>query len=332
MEEKNLNFIFNDKIPKEIQKFLNCVALRRLMDVGMHCGLEYTSFPFYKDLTKYSRYQHSINVALIIYHFTSDITQSLSGLFHDIATPCFAHVIDFLNGDYEKQISTEEMTVSILENSLDIKDKLDLLNVKISQISNYHLYPIADNDLPKLSSDRLEYTLHNFYNYNLTSLTEIKEMYDDLIVSSNEYGENELVFKNKDLAIKFAYLALKNAKIYVSDEDRYAMEYLARILKSALLDGIICSNDLYLTEPKLINKLLINENYKEKWKSYLKLSKVQKTNDKINEFSYLIHSKKRVIDPYVYNCGRTSVICNDLNKEIKLFKSENFDYYLTLKD
>ena len=34
-------------------------------------------------------------------------------------------------------------------------------NIKIEEVEDYHLYPIADNDTPKLSSDRLEYSLSN---------------------------------------------------------------------------------------------------------------------------------------------------------------------------
>ena len=45
----------------------------------------------------YSSLDHSIAVALIIWHFTKDKKQTLSGLFHDIATPVFKHSIDFMN-------------------------------------------------------------------------------------------------------------------------------------------------------------------------------------------------------------------------------------------
>lgn len=31
-------------------------------------------------------------------------------------------------------------------------------NIKISEIDNYHLYSIADNDIHKLSADRMEYS------------------------------------------------------------------------------------------------------------------------------------------------------------------------------
>ena len=32
-------------------------------------------------------------------------------------------------------------------------------NIRIDEVSDYHIYPIADNDTPRLSADRFEYTL-----------------------------------------------------------------------------------------------------------------------------------------------------------------------------
>ena len=65
----------------------------------------------------YSNLEHSIGVALIVWNFTKDKKQTLAGLFHDISTPVFKHCIDFLNGDYETQESTEELTTYMIKNS-----------------------------------------------------------------------------------------------------------------------------------------------------------------------------------------------------------------------
>ena len=49
----------------------------------------------------------------------------MAGLFHDIATPCFSHVIDYMNNDYEKQESTEKKTEEILRNDKYLCECLD---------------------------------------------------------------------------------------------------------------------------------------------------------------------------------------------------------------
>lgn len=71
------------------------------------------------------------------------------------------------------QESTEGLTTSIIENSPDLTKLLARDNINITEIDNYHLYPIADNDTPRLSSDRLEYSLSNaLFAYNLLALEE----------------------------------------------------------------------------------------------------------------------------------------------------------------
>lgn len=109
--------IYSKDFPIFIEELINTSEFKRLSNIGMNCGCEYTSFPIFSKGKNYTRYTHSIGVALIVWHFTKDIKQSIAGLLHDISSPVFAHVIDFLNGDHENQESTEERTEYIIENS-----------------------------------------------------------------------------------------------------------------------------------------------------------------------------------------------------------------------
>ena len=96
------------------------------------------------------------------------------------------------------QESTEDLTTVIIKNSKEIMTLLKRDNIKISEVNNYHLYPIADNDTPKLSADRLEYSLSNaLFIYKLLDFKIIKEIYDDIEIQKNEVGEIELGFKTK---------------------------------------------------------------------------------------------------------------------------------------
>ena len=139
--------------------------MRQLRGVGMNCGCEYTAFPRFRGLPPYSRFRHSVGVCLIVWCFTGDMVQALAGLFHDIATPCFAHTVDFLRGDYMAQESTEDRTEGIIRASAVITRLLDKYGVAPGAVTDYHMYSIADNDSPRLSADRLEYTLGNLEGY-----------------------------------------------------------------------------------------------------------------------------------------------------------------------
>ena len=87
MRNEDILSIYEKDIPVFLVESLLSPAMKRIEHVGMHCGMEYTSFPIYKDLAPYSRGFHSLGVALITYRFTKDRKQALAGLFHDIAPP-----------------------------------------------------------------------------------------------------------------------------------------------------------------------------------------------------------------------------------------------------
>lgn len=156
--------IYYGEIPPFIRELAATDAMNRLKAIGMNCGLEYTSFPVYKDIGPYSRYGHSVGTALIVWHFTQDRRQAVAGLLHDISTPVFAHVVDFLNGDHLSQESTEEKTRDFIVGSGEIMTLLDKYGLAVDEVFDYHRYPVADNDAPRLSADRLEYTLSNLLN------------------------------------------------------------------------------------------------------------------------------------------------------------------------
>ncbi len=157
--------LYHPEIPLFLEKFSCMSSVMRLRDVGMNCGCEYTAFPRFAEIGRYSRYEHSLGVALIVWHFTGRQDQALAGLFHDLATPVFAHVVDFLNGDHLHQESTEAGTRECIAGSPELMKGLGELGLTVDQVADYHQYPIADNAAPALSADRLEYTLGNLLNY-----------------------------------------------------------------------------------------------------------------------------------------------------------------------
>ena len=320
----DLHTIYSGTTPQFIPEIAQTPAMLRLDDIGMNCGCEYTSFPLFASLQKYSRYKHSIGVALIVWHFTNDIRQSTAGLLHDISSPAFAHVIDFMHGDYMTQESTENGTLSAIENSTEIQQCLKKYGMKTSEVADYHIYPIADNDTPRLSADRLEYTLGNIVNYKLASIEKAKSLYDNLTVGTNEESKPEIMFEDKGVALEFAELSLKCSRIYVSDEDRYSMQRLAELLKECILRGIISENDLYKGETPVIKKLMRNVFSAAEWKKFRSLSAIVHTAD--NADSRIIYAKKRHINPFVKGQGRVGDIFPEYGRLLSEYLSESQDY------
>ncbi len=320
----NIHPIYSNEIPDFIKEIANTPAMLRLDDIGMNCGCEYTGFPMFAGLEKYSRYYHSIGVALIVWHFTHDKKQSTAGLLHDISSPAFAHVIDFMHGDYITQESTEDGTQSIIEKSAEIQQLLKKYGMNTAEVADYHLYPIADNDTPRLSADRLEYTIGNIVNYKLASYEKAKELYDNLIVGTNEENQPEIMFTDKDKALEFAKLSLQCSRIYVADEDRYSMQRLAEILKECITRGIIAESDLYLGETPVIEKLMRNEFSAKEWQKFRSYSTIVHTAD--NPDSRVIYAKKRHINPYISGLGRVGDVFSEYGNALQEYLAESQDY------
>ncbi len=296
--------------------------MQRLKDVGMHCGCEYTSFPMFVGLDNYSRYKHSVGCALIVWHFTQDRRQTIAALLHDIATPTFAHVVDFLNGDHLKQESTENGTVNIIASSPEIMTRLKEWNIELEEVADYHVYPIADNDSPKLSADRLEYTLSNLVNYRITPTEKIKEWYDNLMVGKNEEGEDELMFDDFQIAEAFCLSALETSKIYVADEDRFAMQTLSELLCKHIARGVLSKNDLYRTESEVIALLQQDEEVRQDWERFRALRHIHRGN---HAGAKTVLSKRRYINPYLNGKGRMIHLSDMFAQALEPFLSQRLD-------
>ncbi len=324
----NFSFYYYENVPEFIKEFSSVKEMLRLKDIGMNCGCEYTNFKTYRGIKPYYRYEHSICTALITYKFSNSIVQSLSALFHDIATPAFAHSIDFLHGDYLNQESTEKHTEDIIRNSAEICDLLQKYEISVDDIKDYHRYPIADNDTPRLSADRLEYTIGNLENYKFTELYKLREYYNDLVVAKNEYDESEISFQSIEIASEFAKDALKCSYLYECDEDRYAMQTLSEIINFAIKAKVISENDLYTTESNVIAKLNGNTKTAEMWKSYCNLSKLI-LDESVPLFKRrVVNAKKRYIIPFVRGKGRLTDLDEEFKNMISKFLSVKHDNWL----
>lgn len=324
----NLWKTYCPEIPPFLQDAAATPPMQRLKDIGMNCGCEYTNFPLHRDYAPYSRFDHSLGVALIVWHFTGDPAQAMAGLLHDIATPVFAHVIDFLHGDHMHQESTESATAQFIAQSGPLIDVLARHNLSAEAVSDYHLYPIADNDSPKLSADRLEYTLGNGVNYGFISAGEAATLYQDLTVGTNESGEPELVFRHADIAKSFAEISLQCSRVYVSDEDRYAMQMLAELLKSAINSGVLQESDLYLHEQDVI-RVLSASAYASRWNEFRHYQKIvsQDTPGESGAWRQ-INAKKRYINPLVKNSGRVMALFPDFHRDLAAFLAQSMDNWI----
>ena len=247
---------YND-MPLFLKKYLKCPSLVRLMSVGYFCGMDFASKSVYNFDEYISRFDHSLTTSLLTYKVTNDKTMTVAALFHDVATPCFSHVIDYMNEDYEKQESTEELTEDIIKNDKYLLKCLKEDNIDVDNIVNFKNFSIVDNDRPKCCADSLDGVILTgvVWTKNVTK-DDIKKIINDVRVFKNEDNEDEIGFNNRDIVSKIIDVS-ESIDLYChTNEDNYMMHLLANITKLSIDKGYITYDDLYsLNEVELFNIL-----------------------------------------------------------------------------
>lgn len=323
--------ILSPEFPEWLLEYINTPEMLRLGGIGTSCGTLYTKV--YNDKYFYSSLTHSIAVALIVWNFTHDKKQTIAGLFHDISTPAFKHCIDFMNGDSEHQESTEQRTEQIIENSKEIMALLERDNIKVEEVSDYHIYPIADNDTPRLSADRFEYTLSGgLYQVKVFDIEDIKKYYNNITIVKNEDGIDELAFKDKKICENFIHTISKLWPRWIEDEDRLCMQFIADIVKSMNIKGYITVDDLYKLSEQEVLELIQNceDNYiKDAFNNFQNAtrSSVYKSDEKNNEiYCTSVKGKKRYVNPLTLENNKVFRI-----NEISPLANKDIDNFLNMK-
>lgn len=321
--------VLSNEFPEWLHEYINTPEMMRIDNISMDCGCDYTNlFPKHE---WHSNLDHSVGVALIIWNFTKDKKQTLAGLFHDIATPVFKHCIDFMNGDSENQESTEERTRDIIKNSKEIMKLLERDDIKLEEVEDYKIYPIADNSTPRLAADRFEYNFCCGYiiHPEIWNIDDLRECYQDIDVLINEDGIKELGFRHLEKAEKYIATVSKLWPWWINDADRTSMQFLADICKSMNIEGYLTIDDLYtLSESKIIDMIKnCNDEYlSSRFVKYENAKTCYRTDNKIDDkYCVNVKGKRRYINPLVEE-GNIKGRAYDLSESVR----KNIDNYMMI--
>ncbi len=320
--------------PDFLDKYIELPSLQRLAKVGLLCGTDWT--PLYKNRFYYSRLDHSIGVALIVWHFTHNKAQTIAGLLHDISTPVFSHVSDFRKGDALTQTATEEPTVAMVRGDEELVNLLAEDGLSAEQVEDYHIYPIADNEIPQLSADRLEYMFPSGMALDGSwTMEEIRLCYNDLVILKNEEGCDELGFKTLEIAELYCEHFCMIGHILQLNENKLTLQLLGQIMNLAEKAGVLSEADfMRLSESEVMEKLNRHCEAQTKqstssdilsryYKTFRTMTKIKHTNEPLPENEYFcvnLKVKQRYINPLVGN-KRLSEISEKARNIIKDFKS-----------
>ncbi len=241
--------------PDFLNRYIELPVMQRLKGIGLLCGTDWTEL--YHNRFYYSRLDHSIGVALIVWHFTHDKAQTIAGLLHDISTPVFSHVSDFRKGDALTQTATEEPTSRIIRGDAELGRLLAEDGLTAEEVEDYHIYPIADNEIPQLSADRLEYMFPSGMALDGSwTIEEIRICYNDLTILKNEDGFDELGFKTLETAELYCQHFCMIGHILQLNENKLALHMLGQIMNMAEKAGLLTESDfMTLSEKEVMERL-----------------------------------------------------------------------------
>ena len=292
-----LYFLKFNELPLFLVKYLSVPSLVRLKKIGYFCGMDYASKDIYDFGSYVSRYDHSLTTALLTWRCSNDKKATIAALFHDCSTPCFSHVIDYMNKDYATQESTEEKTEFILKNDSYFANCLKEDNIFIDEVSDFKKFSIVDLDRPMLCADRIDgIILTSLFWPKSINISEVEEIVNSIEVYKNEFDQFEMGFNNVEVA-KMVFEKNDIIDLYChTKEDNYMMELLADITRVCISNNYFSYDDLYfLDESLLVDRILNSGNsyLLDKWHLFQNITK-----DKIGDIE-LPFVKKRVINPLV---------------------------------
>lgn len=320
--------IFQDRIYGKIEvtepvilELINTPQFERLKKI--HANGIY--FYFYPGVNV-TKYEHSLGVWHLLKKFGASLEEQVAGLLHDVSHKVFAHVIDYFYGSHLKEDYQDNIHLEVLQ-SKAISDILTKHYFNLEEIGNFSHWPLLDNELPNLCSDRLDYTLRDSFQINFSDQALIDEVLADL--TANEHG---LVFQNLATAKKFGDLSLKmNNDFWHTDWGNQAFELMADILKYALSKNILTLDDFWSNDKEILEKLIsINEPWINKKLSDIKNIRQLPISGTADDYDVVFPFKFRAIDPWIKDRRLSQLDLDFKNQFEKLRARAKTGHYLKL--
>lgn len=334
--DQYLSLFIDKEYPNFIDKYLKTRTLTRLKNITQFCGCDYTKL--YQPRFLFTRYNHSLVVAHMTWHFTKNRKETIAALLHDVGTPCFAHCIDYVFGDYINQESSEKKITDMIKKDNELLRYLKEDGILLEELEDFSNYHILENKSPQLCTDRLDGVLHTCYIWLHThSLEQIKEVYDNMIVLENEDGHPEIGFKDLEIAEKFVVMVYIYAKELQGNTDKYIMKYVSEIVKLSFERNLISLDDLYTKKEKDICEIFAS--HFSSWKVFKEANSLMKTEiEPVNTFYISFDTKKRNTIPLLQTAKgnkRITEVSNHAGEKyntLKKYKDSKYAYVEKIKD
>ena len=285
-------------------------------------------FEAYFPGTAHSRFEHSMGDYLLLKKYGAPIEEQIAGLIHDVSHSAFSHAADyyFSTGSQKEHNHQDNSFEGYVKNS-SLPKILEKYNFDLEYILDDKNFPLKENNLPDICSDRIDYSLRGILIFKIGEKKDIEYILKNLKAEKGRW-----IFSNFESAQKYAkYFKILNEKYYSGIVSALIFGVTGDYIKHAIERKYITLEDLYTTDNLVIEKILAYLDKDEKLKKLFDRmnNKIEFKNDP-NDFEEHVFCKSRVIDPLCHHDEKIMRV-SEINPDWKKVISEEMkpkEYFL----
>lgn len=277
---------------------LNDPYVQRLKNVRQYGA------PYYYMIKKdeYNRFDHSVGVFVLLRKFGAPLKEQIAGLLHDVSQTVFSHVGDWVfktaGKTYQAGDAYQDTIHEAFINKTTIAAVLKKHGFTVSEILHKNKeFTLAEQDLPDVCADRLEYNLKGGLLEGLLTNNDVTTILQNVTIQNGKW-----VFTNCESAKKFARISLFQTQyVWSSPESHMVSQWAANILLQAVKINLLTFDDIHFSTDDVVwEKLLksddpiIQEHFKKgfHYKDYMVCVET-------NDYDVISPVKFRGINPLV---------------------------------
>jgi len=185
----------------------------------------------------YTRYEHSVNVFVIVRMLGGSIEEQVAALLHDISHTVFSHVGAYYFSDhYRIADSYQDNTHATFLKIHGFEAILKKYNLEIKDIHHQNKnFTILEQKLPDLCADRFEYNITGGLYKGIINKEEAHAL-----VNAVRYENGQWYFIDQEAAERFSEISLKLTEfLWGGAVDNLSTQWLAQALRRAVAIGIL---------------------------------------------------------------------------------------------
>ncbi|MEE4194864.1 MAG: HD domain-containing protein [Anaerolineae bacterium] len=196
-----------------------------------------------------TRFEHSIGVWHLSKLFQRSREEQAASLLHDVPHTAFSHVIDYVVGDANQEYHERFFEKIVMAS--EIPGILAKYGVDLAGVMDVERFPLLENSLPDVSTDRLDYFLRDGLMLNLMPQFLIDETLRQI-----RSDADKLYFEDLRLAATLAILFMNCTKLIWSEPNSIgSWSLLANAIKIGYDEGWVTEEDFFSDDETLMNKL-----------------------------------------------------------------------------